>query len=59
MPNTITHVDKVYFQDSLIEWGYHMYQNQKSLLIRHYDYTAVLSYVSLKSGWGTYLTTHV
>ena len=32
---------------------------RNSLSERHYDYTTILSYVSLKSGCRTYLTTHV
>jgi len=57
MPNISTHVDKVYFQDPSIEWGYHMCQNRIVLLAWDYD-TAVLSYISHKPGCRTYLTTH-
>jgi len=59
MPNTSIHVDKVYIQDASIEWGYHMCQNRRVLLARDYDYTTVLSYISLKSVYRAYLTTHV
>jgi len=36
-----------------------MCQNRRVLLAWNYDYTTVLSYISLKSGCRTYLTTHV
>jgi len=52
-----THVDKVYFQDPSIEWGYHMCQNRRVLLAWNYD-IAVLSYVSLKPGCRTLLSHH-
>jgi len=51
-----THVDKVYFQEPSIEWGYHICQNRRVLLAWDYD-TAVLSYISLKPGCRTYYLT--
>jgi len=36
----ITLVNKYYFQDPSIEWGYHMNQNSRLLLEWNFDYTA-------------------
>jgi len=60
MPSTTTHVDIVVLPRDL-HWAglYHTCKNSRLLSVWHFDCTTILSYLSLKSGCRTYLTTHV
>jgi len=55
------HVNKsTTFHEASAEWGcITCTHSSRMLLVWYYDYTTVLSYVSLKSGCRTFLTTHV